>query len=129
MVKFSCNKIARDKSVESMKEQGITAHYKLLTGKELANALGNKLLEEALEVKEATDRQEVIAELADLFEVIEGLCKVHGITHDEIILHKELTKQKKGGFEKGIFVDYIEMSDTNERVKHFRKSPEKYPEI
>lgn len=129
MAKFSCNKIGRDKGLEGFKAEGITAHYKMLTGNELSAELKNKLVEEAGEVHEASTVQEVIAELADVLEVIDGLCKAYGISIEDIAIEKERKYRERGGFQTGLYIETIEMADDNPKVKHFRKSPDKYPEI
>jgi predicted house-cleaning noncanonical NTP pyrophosphatase (MazG superfamily) len=124
-----CKKLSRDKTVENMKAAGITTNYKILEGKLLLDALNQKLLEETHELMKAHDRKEVISELADVLEVMDGLCKAHNITMNELLEVKNSTKEKRGGFEKGIFMETIEMDEDNLWVKHFRKSPDKYPEI
>lgn len=129
MVKFVCNKIGRDKGPERFQSQDITCHYKHLEGHELAKALKEKLIEEAYEVQEAANPQELISELADILEVINGLCKAHSISLKEIETIKEEKHHEHGGFEKGFYVETIEMDESNPRVEHFRKSPQKYPEI
>jgi predicted house-cleaning noncanonical NTP pyrophosphatase (MazG superfamily) len=129
MPTFRCNKLGRDKGIESFKAEGITVHYKLLQGKELTQALHHKLVEEVQEVDAAKDREEVIAELADVLEVIDGLCKAHGITALQIAAVKEKKYTERGGFKKGFYVEIIEMADDHPKVRHFRASPEKYPEL
>ena len=89
MAKFKCNKIGRDKGLEGFKSEGITPQYKLLSGNELCKALKDKLVEEAHEVQDAGNMQEVIAELADVLEVIDGLYKAYGISAKEVIQEKE----------------------------------------
>ena len=119
MVKFILNKIGRDKGLEGFKSQEITPIYKYLKGDELCAALANKLIEESHEVREAHDSQEVIHELADLLEVIDGLCKAYKISYTEIIAEKEKRYNSRGGFEKGLFIESINMSADNQRVEHF----------
>jgi predicted house-cleaning noncanonical NTP pyrophosphatase (MazG superfamily) len=129
MVKFICNKIGRDNGLESFKTQGITPHYKLLTGEALGQALKEKLIEETQEVCEAVDLQELTAELADVLEVINGLCKVYNISQEHLKAIQEQKYQERGGFEQGFFVEALEMAEGNPRAAHFRKSPDKYPEF
>lgn len=129
MIKFACNKLVRDKTVKRMKNAGIITHYTILKDEYLCDALKQKLIEESNEVKDASDRKEIISELADVFEVIESLCRVYKISDTEIQLVKQDIREKRGGFEEGIFSEAIEMNEDNPWVKHFRKSPEKYPEV
>ncbi len=129
MVKFSCKKLGRDKGLEGFKSQNIKPIYKMLTGDELCEALKNKLIEESHEVCEANDRQEIIDELADVLEVVSGLCKAYRVSIQEIELAKEKKYNDRGGFETGLYIETLEMDETNPRIEHFRKSPHKYPEI
>ena len=128
MIKFLCNKLGRDKGLEGFAAQAITPHYKILIGKDLCNALKNKLLEEAYETQEANE-QEITAELADVLEVIHGLCRAYGISVQKVEQIREQKYQERGGFEKGLYIETLEMETTNPKVEHFRKSPLKYPEI
>jgi predicted house-cleaning noncanonical NTP pyrophosphatase (MazG superfamily) len=129
MAEFILKKIGRDKGVEAFKSQSIIPQYKHLQGKELVAELQRKLIEEAYEVQEAQDHEEMIGELADVLEVIDGLYKACGISLKEVMQEKEKRYKERGGFETGLYIETIEMSEDNPRVKHFRKSPKKYPEI
>lgn len=129
MPKFLCNKLGRDKGLESFEAEGITPTFRLLAGPELQDALKNKLIEEAHEVQEATNKQDLIAELADVLEVLDGLCSVYGISALEIVSIKMKKYEERGGFEKGFYLETVEMDEGNNKIKHFRSSPEKYPEI
>lgn len=129
MVKFICNKLSRDKTLLDMKNAGIRTTHTILENEDLHAALHKKLIEECNEVILATDRTALINELADVLEVIDGICNAYGIAHKEIVTAQKATRAQRGGFKKGIFVQTIEMDEDNQWVKHFRKSPGKYPEI
>lgn len=129
MAKFICNKLARDKTIEGMAKDAITAKYKHLNSPEYLEALKKKLLEESLEVTQATTRSEVVNELADVFEVIDAIKTTFHITHDEILTAKDRIFRVRGGFEKGVYLETIEMDENNPRVTHFRASPDRYPEV
>ena len=129
MVKFVCNKLGRDKGLQGFASEKITPHYQLLQGNELCVALKEKLIEEAIEVQEACNQQEIIAELADVLEVVDGLCKAYDISLEAVIVEKKKRNQERGGFETGLYIETIEMDKDNPKIEHFRKSPKKYPEI
>lgn len=129
MPTFICNKLGRDKGLETFKKDGITPHYRLLTGKKLQEALICKLLEECNEVQEADNVQEMIAELADVLAVINGLCKAYSISLQEVTDVQNKKYQERGGFEKGLYIESLAMDENNPKIQHFRKSPHKYPEI
>ena len=129
MIKFICNKLARDKTIEGMAKSAIQTSYKQLQNKELLEELRKKLLEESLEVAEATERTQVVDELADVFEVIDALRAMYRITAAEVSAAKRRIYRKRGGFKKGIFLEAIEMSESNPCVQHFRASPDRYLEV
>lgn len=127
-ITFICNKLARDKTIETMPREGIQTHHHFLTKSAFLKELNNKLMEEALEVTQATSRSEVIAELADVLEVIDALKQAYNLSDSEILTTKERVRQARGGFRKGVYLQSITMDDTNPRAKHFRASPDRYRE-
>lgn len=129
MIKFIGNKLGRDKTLERLKADGITCQYRYITGHELRSALQRKLVEEAQEVHDTNDKKEVIDELADVLEVIDGLCKAYEIRMDEVLKEKAKRYETRGGFETGWYLETFEMDDDNPRAKYFRTYPHKYPEI
>lgn len=128
MITFILNKLARDKTPERMEKMGITCQYTTVADQELLLSLQNKLIEETLEVTEAQNKKEVIAELADVAEVIDAIKKYYAITDQEISAEKKMRHDLRGGFEKGVFIHSISMADDNERVAYFKAAPKKYPE-
>lgn len=128
MIKFKCNKLVRDKSLQRMGQSGIHATSHILSKENLLTAAQQKLIEESHEVAEATNRTEVISELVDVLDVIDLLKKIYNITEDELMVEKQTKFQERGAFEKGIFLEYIEMAEDNPRIAHFRSTPDKYPE-
>jgi predicted house-cleaning noncanonical NTP pyrophosphatase (MazG superfamily) len=127
-ITFICNKLARDKTIETMQHDKIQTKYHILNPEELRIALPQKLLEEATEVANATYRAEIIAELADIFDVIDGLKKTHAITAQEIADFQAKKRNKRGGFERGVFLESITLAEESPWVKHFRASPDRYIE-
>lgn len=128
MPKFHCNKLGRDNGVENFRSQGITPYYRFLNYDELLSELKKKIAEESEEVKEAKSIEELTAELADILEVIDGLCKASGIPMEQVMLIKDQKRIERGGFEKGFYLEAVEMDENNPRIKHFRSAPDKYPE-
>lgn len=126
---FRCNKLGRDKGLEGFKAQDIIPQYKILTGDEWRTELQRKLIEEASEVHEAKNIEELSAELADVLEVINGLCKAYNISTQELEQIRQKKYEERGGFEQGLYIETLEMEANNPRVKHFRASPDRYPEV
>lgn len=61
--------------------------------------LSLKLLEEAQEVAEAKNKEELIEEIADVFEVIDSMLHLNEIKMSEIRLIQEQKRIQKWGFE------------------------------
>ncbi len=128
MPKFICNKLGRNKSPDGFESQGIKTQHVFLQGKKLGKELMNKLIEEAHEVKAETSNEGLAEELADLLEVVDALCVAYKIDPQEVMRVKKEKHAQLGGFERGFYVEYIQMDDNNSRAAHFRASPDKYPE-
>ena len=109
MRKFAQNKIWRDKANDILEKQhGSIIYWRRLDNLEFDEQLRIKLLEESEEVRLAKSKDELIAELADVFEVIGSLCKLHNISKEEIIGAQKIKIEKRGGFEARKFVTIAE---------------------
>jgi predicted house-cleaning noncanonical NTP pyrophosphatase (MazG superfamily) len=96
-------KLVRDNIPALMWGDGVEANPRQLGPEELDTALRTKLVEEALEVDEA-EPDEILDELADVYEVWKDLCWKHGGV--EPVLERAETKRRdKGGFTEGWEVD------------------------
>lgn len=61
-------------------------------------ALREKLVEEAREAALATANEDLIAELADLREVMEAIIAAYGLSEEEIKLVQARRRDERGGF-------------------------------
>lgn len=68
----------------------------------LKGFLTGKLLEEALEVRNAEGTEQKTVELADVYEVIRALAHAECIPLDDVVAKADEKKGKAGGFEKGL---------------------------
>jgi predicted house-cleaning noncanonical NTP pyrophosphatase (MazG superfamily) len=113
------NKLVRDKMIDIYKhdvEHEISASdYKVrhLSRDETLEELKNKLLEEAQEVFEAygKDREHLKEEIADVIEVIDAILYHNDIKLDEVLKIRDAKKEKKGGFETGLYLESIDYFD------------------
>jgi predicted house-cleaning noncanonical NTP pyrophosphatase (MazG superfamily) len=97
-------KLVRDHipiKIENQNETVIST--KVLPG-ELLTFLKEKAIEEAFELYWSRDNDNTIEELSDLFEVILGVCKAFGIDLKEIEKIAEKKRQKRGGFNEGVYL-------------------------
>jgi len=96
------NKLVRDKIPAIIKSTGAIAHTKVLNKDDgYISALKDKLVEEALEVKETP----VAEELADVIEVVQALAKQLGISLSKIEKIREKKNKTNGSFDKRIFLE------------------------
>lgn len=130
MRKFLQNKLWRDKSIDILeKEHGSVIHWYKLDDKGFDEQLRLKLLEEANEVKASKSKGELILELADVFEVIDSLCKINNISKEEIFLGQKSKFEKRGGFNGRKYVTIAEHFEGSFGEKYCLSDPEKYPEV
>lgn len=97
-------KIVRDKipaKIAQRKEAEVT---RKLPENIQKNFLISKLLEEALEVRNADARNEKTFELADLVEVVRALARLDGISFDEVTKAADEKRLKAGGFDEGLIL-------------------------
>ena len=66
--------------------------------------LKRKLVEEALEVLDSKNDEDIIAELADILEVLDGILSQYQIDFNTVLSQKEIKRKKSGGFDKGIYL-------------------------
>ncbi len=76
--------------------------------------LKDKLLEESQEVFEAYDKEDktqLKEELADVIEVIDAILYHNNISLPEVLAIRDAKKEKKGGFETGLYLESIDYFD------------------
>lgn len=129
MRRFKFGKLVRDKIVEGIKESGNTPVYYELNEEDYLEELKKKVSEEAVEIPVATDRQELLKELADVLEVIDNLAEALGSSREDLETIRTEKNKKAGSFKKRLYVDYVEVEDNSEWISYYLSSPDKYPEI
>ena len=98
------NKLVRDKIPEEIEQNGYKAKFKTLSENAYLTALDKKLMEEVKEYQ--TDKS--IEEMADVLEVLYAICKARGYTLDELEAKCQEKHIERGGFEKRLFLEYME---------------------
>jgi predicted house-cleaning noncanonical NTP pyrophosphatase (MazG superfamily) len=129
LVRFKINKLIRDKIPEIISSNSIKMVSRVMDKDEYVQRLNDKLIEEALEAVGSKTKEEITEELADLLEVMLSIAKIHEIDFVEIQKISDQKKIKNGGFDGRIYGDFVEMSDDNPKVSHYRNNKDKYPEI
>jgi predicted house-cleaning noncanonical NTP pyrophosphatase (MazG superfamily) len=123
-------KLVRDKSLDIVMAEDGTARssYQYLTGSMLQESLLAKLLEEAFEVVGVKDKSELKEELADILQVVEAIKKHNGITQEDLDLAMKKKSELRGGFDKGLFIEWIEIGPCR-LYNYCSQHPDQYPEL
>lgn len=93
------NKLVRDQIPDIIASEGRQFAVEVMGDGEYQQALRMKLVEEAEEVAEAAD-DNLISELADLYEVIDAILSANQLDETEIFRVQQERNSKRGGFQK-----------------------------
>lgn len=91
-------KLVRDKIPEIIDRSQKKYECKILSRTEFIEALQDKIVEEAGEIAKASNSEEIIQEIADLYEVIDTLLMVKNIERELVLTAQQQKKQARGGF-------------------------------
>ncbi|MEM6499669.1 MAG: nucleoside triphosphate pyrophosphohydrolase, partial [Pseudomonadota bacterium] len=95
-------KLVRDKipgRIRDSKEHGETA---VMPSAQVTKFLVSKLVEEALEYREAVGDSHRLEELADAFEIVRTLTEAEGLNVDALVNAADVKRAKAGGFRDGV---------------------------
>lgn len=129
-MKKEFNKLVRDKVPNIIIGKAYPFKARKCTDDEFPIELGNKLIEESNEIKEAINKylaseekdnpevkekllNNIIEELVDLKEVEATIQKLFYISADSINTVANLKRGSKGAFEDKIFLEWVEKPDDN----------------
>lgn len=126
---FKVEKLIRDKIPALLESKGITVHAKAMEEQEFISKLKDKLLEQAKEVLEASNSDELCEELADVMEVVQALSKANGLSIQQIEQTRLKKREIKGGFENKIYNSSIQIEETNPSISYYLNKPQQYSEI
>lgn len=102
------NKLVRDHIPQIIKNDGQTPITRTLNIDEYKKALLDKLVEESKELQESGGD---IGERADIGEVLRAIDAIFGLDSDAIELERTKKSNKRGGFEKRIFLENVQTND------------------
>ena len=102
------NKLVRDRIPEIIESKGGTPKYSVLSANDYSSALQEKLIEEARELREAGEKEDILSELSDVAEIIRSIVKNSGFTMEEVEARREKKYAERGGFEKALFLEYVD---------------------
>ena len=126
---FIQNKLWRDKAASMLAEHGSSVDAKILNDEEFKAELKTKIQEEVAEVVAASSDKEILAECADVLEVMIAIGSAHGFLLQDIIEAQEKRREHRGGFEARMFVRRAHHPTGSFGEAYCLKDPLKYPEI
>ncbi|OPY29909.1 MAG: hypothetical protein A4E28_00629 [Methanocella sp. PtaU1.Bin125] len=94
-------KLVRDRIPAIMRAEGKSPEVERISGERLRQALKDKLVEEAAELRAAADIRE---ELADVLEVADALADAYGLDREEVAAIRRKKHADRGGFREGFFL-------------------------
>ncbi|MFA6376218.1 MAG: nucleoside triphosphate pyrophosphohydrolase [Candidatus Paceibacterota bacterium] len=99
-------KLVRDRIPEIIKKnEGIEIKIRIMDdNNEYLEYLLKKIVEEATELQNATETEEIIVELADIYEIIDSILEAKGKTREDIDIIETEKRKKNGGFKKRILM-------------------------
>ena len=101
------NKLVRDNIPTIIEKNNKKSKIRILDENEYIIELKKKLMEESNEVHNANSKQEILEEIADVYEVIDALMNIYHISKEEVLDIKEKKAIKNGKFNKKIFLEYV----------------------
>lgn len=102
------NKLIRDRILEIIEADGLSYNARTLATEEHLTEIKKKLYEEVKEFDETTNEQDAIEEMADVLELLHAALKVYGKSFDELEAVRVKKKEKRGGFDQGLYLIAVE---------------------
>ena len=118
MKKIYYRKLIRDKIPEKIQGKGSECETRKLSRVEFEKELLKKVGEESSGLLQAKNKREIIEEITDVLDVVDEILKLKKITPKEIAAQKQQNLEKKGGFEKRLYLVWSSDADyqTNEKM-------------
>lgn len=101
-------KLVRDKIKDIIEENGEKPIIRILNEEDYKNELFKKLNEETNELLNAKTKDEISEECSDVLEVLFAIASLEGMNEEEIMKLKNLKRNKRGAFEKRMFLEGVE---------------------
>lgn len=102
------NKLVRDQIPQIIEKSGSKFTTRILHTSEHLTEIKKKLEEEVHEYQATTNAQDALEELADILELIHAALPIHEATFEDLEKIRIAKKQKRGGFEDGIYLIEVE---------------------
>lgn len=126
--RFKVDKLIRDNLPRIMRDKGIRVQEEVMDDYQYIDALKAKLFEEAEEIRQTSNLDELIEELADVLEVIQSLAKVSGFSMQQLEEVRLDKRKLKGGFDQKIFTHFVDLKENSGALDYYLTRPNQYPE-
>ncbi len=112
MARVEYNKLIRDRVKEKIESKGDACEVSVLKDESAFKAaLLEKLVEEATEISKTSNREDFLAEYADLMVVLDSLTDLYELSGADIKLALVESLEKKGGFKEQHFLKWSEYKE------------------
>jgi len=101
------NKLVRDLIPQVIEKSGSKFTTRTLDPSEHLTEIKKKY-EEVQEFQETMNHQDALEELADILELIHAALPIHEATYEDLEKIRIAKKEKRGGFEEGIYLIEVE---------------------
>lgn len=101
------NKLVRDNIPQIIHNAGKICDVEVLKDKQYKIELRRKLVEEALELSKSNSKQEMIEELADVFELLDYILIEEKIDILEVKKRRIQKNMDKGGFDDKLYLKHV----------------------
>jgi predicted house-cleaning noncanonical NTP pyrophosphatase (MazG superfamily) len=98
-------KLVRDRIPDLIRASGRTPRVRTLSADEYRAALDAKLDEEVAELRAADTPDAVMAEAADIVEVLASLVALHGASVEDILAAAAHKRSERGGFDGRVWLE------------------------
>lgn len=129
LIKFQLRKLGRDRIEETLEKKGIAAIVRKIEGEELLMAFRQKILEEAIEVTEAQSKDDIIAELGDLVDVLECFMEKCAISKEQVDCVRAEKQRVLGTFRNGLYFDAFLVPNNSPYLQEYIDRPHKFRRI
>lgn len=102
------NKLVRDKILEIIELDAKVYKSRILTDKQYAAALAKKFAEEAQELIDAGEDEDILGELSDIVELVHAKLKLVNKSWEDMEKIRIKKLDTRGGFSKKIFLESVE---------------------
>lgn len=102
------NKLVRDFIPQVIEKAGSEFSTRILSEEEYIIEVKKKLSEELKEYNEAQTNEDAVEEIADILELLHAAVKIHGSSFEQLEEVRKSKADKRGGFEKRIFLIEVE---------------------